>query len=336
MATFGFDQAIDTIADGLQDLAGALGFDVASNPEGAIYAKAQQAFNEGLAWEFKGSDWYKVFGYQFVVLDSAGTPPQELIYTLPIPPQSINVRMIPASQATPTIGGVVEETNANVFWLINLAGTTGIAVSRQGNGADKRHKMAKQFRDTIGTTGLLSGALAGINTAISQVGGTIDGVVNSAQAIASGNVAGGVSGLVGSFNNLFLPGLPYSGSAVDSDTNGYTEIQEFHRFLYTYSKLKGKFPDRFRLFFRSYKTNQQWQCIVQDFTIQQSANDPMLYRYNIALKAWDVRSAKTTEDLDDEAFDRFGPEGDLQSVNLINPQLFSTISANVLNGGSPF
>lgn len=331
---FGFDQAIDTVKDGLGDLASAFGFNLnlgQENEDGKIYDYAKAALEElasvdGKSWTFNGQDWYKIFGYQFVVL--AGSPPEELIYTLPIPPQQFSVRMIPASQATPTLGGVVEETNANVFWLISMSGTTGIAVSRNDDGSKKRHKMAKQFRDSISTTGLLSGALAGINSAISKIGGAADALVDVGKSVADGNVAGVTGGLVGAFNTTFLPPMPYSASAVDGQSNGYTEIQELHRFLYTYSKLKGKNPSNFHLKFRCYKTNQEWNCILQDFSIQQSASNPLLYRYNIALKGWNVMEAAKGED--SEQFDRFAVGGDLQSVNLVNPQVFNTIKENIL------
>lgn len=334
---FGFDQAIDSISDGLGDLASAFGFNITgkSNKDGDLYGYAESYIEElssknGQAWTFKGSDWYKIFGYQFVVqvLDEDGNSIDELIYTLPIPPQSISIRMIPASQATATFGGVVEETSENVFWLMNLVGTTGIAVSRQETGSKKRFKMAKQFRDSISTTGLLSGALAGVNAAISKIGGAADALIDMGKAVADGDVAGATGGLVGAFNTAFLPALPYAASSVDQDTNGYTEIQELHRFLYTYSKLKSKQPKTFQLKFRCYKTNQEWTCILQDFNIQQSAQNPMLYRYNIALKGWGVTEPAKGDD--SAAFDRFAPGGDLQPVNLVNPQLFGTIKDNIL------
>lgn len=321
---FGFEQALDSINEGLQDLKQVLGLDAKPNElskEGKIYSQ-QEIENENL-WVFKGQDWYKIFGYQFVVQKanangSFGGGSEEFIYTLPIPPQSFNIRMIPATQATPTIGGVVEETNQNVFWLLSLAGTTGIAVGRGDDTPAKRHKMAKQFRDSISTTGLLSGAAAGLNSAIGNIAGTAD-------ALGSGD-------LVGAFNTAFLPSMPYSASAVSDKTNGYTEMQELHRFLYAYSMIKGKAPSKYKLKFRCYKNNQEWDIIVQDFNIQKSASNPMLYRYNIALKGWSVSNINT----DKEEFDRFGPDGDLKSVNLVTPESFQKINSKFFNNKFTF
>ena len=89
-------------------------------------------------WEIYPDRWYQVFPYQFVIMQRTGLDTdnpdiQELAtYTLPIPPQAVNVRMVSASQVTPTMGGVVEETSANVFWEITLSGTTGTAIGKKG------------------------------------------------------------------------------------------------------------------------------------------------------------------------------------------------------------
>ena len=290
--------------------------------------------HNGKAWNWTGQDWSKIYGYQFIVSfvddikDNSGKV--DYIYTLPIPPQTFNIRMIPASQATPTLGGVVEETRANTFWLISMSGTTGIAVSRKADDIDSRTSMATKFRDTISTTGLLSGALAGINSAISKIAGAGDALVDAGKSVMSGNSVTGIpaalEGVVGSFNDVFLPSIPYSASAVSQKSNGYTEIQELHRFLYTYSLLKSRTPSQSKLRFRCYKTSQIWDCIIQDFNIQQSAQNPFLYRYTISLKGWNVKDADTKDN--GKAFDRFGPQGDLKAVNLVNPTLFNQIKSS--------
>ena len=316
--------------------------------QGGIYdqAKTLKAIaGNGRPWEFLGKDWYQVFGYQFAVLintktesnfgakfakgdiadkDISDVIENSLLYTLPIPPQSMNIRMIPASQVTPTFGGVVEETGANVFWLISMSGTTGIGVSRNadtgnaltgasGIGLHKdpnRDVMAKQFRDKITTTGLLSGPLAGINSVLGKIGNVADSIKNVADDPS-------VSGMVDAVTAALLPPLPYGGSAVSRISNGYTEMQELHRFLYTYSKLKAEHANKFSLKFRNFKTNQEWNCILQDFQVSQNSQNPMLWRYNIQLKCWNVQ--KPNKDLRAASnYDRFGKGGDLKSVNTID------------------
>ena len=162
MADFGFGSIAEGISQAEADVNGLFGqFGVSlGTPEGKIYGLAKDILSDlsniqpgGTPWDIDGEDWYKVYSYQFVITDSKAFGSfgnkDEIIYTLPIPPQSMSVRMIPASQATATIGGVVEETNANVFWSLNMSGTTGIAVSRIGTGANRHEEMAKVFRDNV-------------------------------------------------------------------------------------------------------------------------------------------------------------------------------------------
>jgi hypothetical protein len=355
------DQAVDTLKSAAQALTG-----VSTQQSKSIYEEANdlkviENGTGGYPWDIDGNDWHKVFAYQFVVSEGAQqVSPQaaiasgadiinfengltdeggEFLYTLPIPPQSLNTRMIPASQVTPTFGGVVEETGSNVFWLITMSGTTGIAVSRTSNGQTgyiSRDQMAQQFRDKIATTGLLSGPLAGLGSALSKIGGIADTAIGAANAFSSGDISGGIGGVVGAINEALLPPLPYGGSAVNQKTNGYTEIQELHRFLYTYSRLKASNADRFRLKFRNYKTGQEWDCVLQDFQIQQSAQNPMLYRYTISLKCWNLRPVNKAEK-DAAVYDRFGPHGDLKAVNTVGLAQMGKLAAamwNTTNGNT--
>lgn len=369
---------IDTLKDAAKDLAGAFGVKIGGGIDPIYQEDALEgAFPNGdvttdgfsVPWSIDGTDWYKVFAYQFAVVAFVEEPTsefasqvaeaagqlaggqaafaaavgstqdqgsvqdafdqafaaaadetisefvdREFLYTLPIPPQAMTTKMIPASQATATIGGVVEETGANVFWMITMSGTTGIGVTR---GDDGRGKVAKKFRDKIATTGLLSGPLAGVNSVLSKVGGVADQFMDAGNAALNGDIGGATGGLVGALNTALLPALPYAGSGVDRDTNGFTEMQELHRFLYTYSKLKAASPQTYALRFRNYKTNQQWQCILQDFQIQQSAQNPMLQRYTITLKCWDVKPIGA-DDRASAEFDRFGAGGDLKPVSTIS------------------
>jgi hypothetical protein len=114
-----------------------------------------------------------------------------------------------------------------------------------------------------------------------------------------------------------LPPITYASSAVPRKSNGFREINELHRFLLVYSKLKEANPTTYFLKFRNYKTGQEWYCSVQDFSIQQNAQNPMLYKYNIQLKCWNLSNIDSSARLK-LAADRFGQDGDLQSVNIVS------------------
>lgn len=368
--------ALDALGDAAADLAGSFGFSLPNNkPVDPIYteAKTKEVFSEGKStpWEIVGTDWHKVYAYQFVIakletpaqdtaqpgnfftnfggigaaitaavsaigIETSGesTPPTDYFYyTLPIPPQSYNEKMVIASQATATIGGVVEETNKNVFWNISMGGTTGIAVTRGATDVTNgRNKMATIFRDTIKTTGLMSGALAQVNSVLSQVGGIADQVIQTGTALANGDIGGAAAAAVQAAQTKLLPAMPYAGSAVDRETNGFTEAHELMRFLYTYSALRDSNPDGYHLFFRNYKTGKQFRCIIQDLSLQQSVQDPMLVRYTIVLKCWDVVPLSEAEKSKAE-YDRFGPGGDLYPSALINLDQMNKLNG-ILNGNA--
>lgn len=272
-------------------------------------------------WAINGENWYKVYGYQFHIEDkkSDGKANSKYYFTLPIPPQSISVTPVIPAKATPTMGGVVEEHSPVTFWQINLMGTTGVAISRRPGDEQNRQYMAGQFREILSTTGLLAGKFNQLNKAINKIGGIVDNTISTIQNIQDGKnplnqVTAGVKGVVGAVNNSLLPQIPYAASAVSRDTNGFTEAQELQLFFYVYQQLKSQDPQRYDLYFTIYKTNQRWRTIVRNFSLQQSANEPMSYKYQISLQGWDCKSADKESDLS-KAFDRFGPEGDLKTVN---------------------
>lgn len=333
----GFGQAIDGLKDAAKSLAKGLGFSF-DDPDAPSWPESTPdgIFDTGLFsndsdyWSVNGADWGKVFSYQFVIVeDPNGGNVDAFYYTLPIPPQQVMFKQVSASMATPTIGGVVEETSPNTFWTIQLVGTTGIAVTRGDKSAEfQRTKISRQFRQSLSTTGLLAGLSAGINSVLGKVGTVADSVVGAVGALQDGDAASAIGDVVGAANAALLPPIPYGGSGVDGENNGYTEAQELSKFLYMYSRVKAANPTDFGLRFKSFKDGQQWDCIVQDFTLQKSAQNPMLYRYQIVLKAWSVTGIQATKS---DSFDRFGPGGDLKAVNTVGIQAFNLMKGVVNN-----
>lgn len=350
MADFDLGPIVDKVTDAASEVfsdivsAGqgalsSLGFnagnDLAGNSfdsEGPIYKEAgptdggKNLISIQNLWKVEPEAWYKVFPYQFVVtITSNGKAEDKFFYTLPIPPQALITKMIPASQATATVGGVVEETSANTFWAVNLIGTTGIAIGRSSGDQTARKKVADKFRERLQTTGLLAGTFSNLGGVVNKVAGTADAVLNG---LASGSVSGVINGVSGAIQNALLPVSPFAGSAVNKKTNGFAEIQQLHRFLLVYSRLKGSYPSTYNLEFRNWKTRQKWKCVIQDFTIQQNATNPHLYRYNIQLKCWDVADVNGGKK-NETGLDRFGPDGDLSSVNTLSAQGVLTGLANI-------
>lgn len=273
------------------------------------------------------SRWYQIFPYQIVVrittpkggpitqvagslFGAAGAAIGKLVegnstdyvFTLPIPPESISVSMVPASRVTAGLGGVVEETSETTFYQVQMAGTWAPEVGR--GTLDKA--ATGPMRSTLSANGLISGAIQSLGDFIAPVGALAD-------SLREGNLRDAASG-------LFDGTLPYSASAVKDRVqgagrgesaqaaNGYSNLLALQRFLHEYSALKEASPALCRLIFRNNKINQQYNCVVSAFSFQQSVSDPYSYTYNLALTCWGLQ----TPDAKALAIDRFGPGGDLQ------------------------
>lgn len=273
-------------------------------------------------WRIAGKDWYKVFPHRFEVeqLKTNGDLNLPYYFALPIPPQAIRITPVYASQVTPTIGGVVEEVSPVTLWKINMSGTmgTGIGYEKDSGTYDannNRIKVANNFRNKVSTTGLLAGIGSQLQTSINAVSSVADTAIGAGQALLDGNIAGAVSGAVDSINNIILPKLPYSSSAVPRNSNGFTEIHELQKFFHMYSQLKSADPNKYNLYFTQFKTNQRWRIVVNGFTISQSLTSPNMYKYDIALTGWNCSPSGSNKELE---YDRFAPgTGDLAPVNTV-------------------
>jgi len=306
-------------------------------------------------YSVSSKDWYKSFPYRFVVVietkktdeitqEEKVEKTEKCYYSLPIPPESLSYQMIPASQLTPTLGGVVEETSANVFWQIALSGTTGISIGRQyynvndsfalyKDGLNKPAIKEENFRAVL-KGGIFANNFnniknlydAGVDVFDSDT--RTDAAFGLLEELATTSQRFKRSGVIVDTIDTDLPGAflrkasrmlgidPRTVGAVDA-TNGYVEIHLFHNFLNVYSKIKEENPDTTKLYFESQKDNMQWQVAIKNFAFQKNANQPYLYKYNIVLQGFNLLPAGTDEQRKKLVTSRFGDEGDLASINSI-------------------
>lgn len=259
-------------------------------------------------------NFWQIYPYQFVIMVEGEDPSsiREYIYTLPIPPESLQTKMVMASEATPTLGGVVEETSQNKLWMVSLSGTTGMAVGRgdESGVSEDTAKAATKFRNIIGTTGLL----AGLSAAVNEIGGQVAGIASGISQFASSPGAG----IANTIQAALLPNLPYASSAVSKKSNGYSEIARMQRFFYMYSVYHEGAPNKVRLEFRNVKDNQRFRCVIKDFQVTKGVQEPYLYRYRITAKCWQPRDLKGVDEESIAEINRFDPAtGDMPSVNTL-------------------
>lgn len=277
----------------------------------------------GPFYTVSAEDWYKTYPYRFKIVIKDKTT----YYSLPIPPEALSYQMISASQLIPTLGGVVEETSATVFWQIALSGTTGIGISRRysqktdtldapASGENNFRRvlkggiLANTFNKAANAFNAVTGALD--QGAVGAVG-LLEGLASTAQRFNTSAVRNNVpedttgskiANIVGIDTSVF--------SSEQNGTNGYVEIHLLHTFLNAYSHLKEANPDDVSLYFESQKDNMQWQVVVKNFGFQKNANQPYLYKYNITLQGFNL--CEVGKD-NRKVVDRFGPDGDLGSVS---------------------
>lgn len=282
--------------------------------------------NKGPFYKVSAKDWYQTYPYRFKIKHGD----KVTYYSLPIPPEALAYQMVSASQLIPTLGGVVEETSATVFWQITLSGTTGIAIGRryseEKDQLDLPASQEQNFRkilkggilaNTFNKAANIYNAVAGVAAAgysANGMLGILEGLASTAQrfntsAVKTELAPSDAGQKVADMFNIDLSPIRNG----DSATNGYVEIHLLHNFLNAYSHLKETNPNTTELFFESHKDNMQWQVIVKAFSFQKNAAQPYLYRYSIALQGFDLK--EVGEDGGRVAIDRFGPDGDLGGVN---------------------
>jgi hypothetical protein len=258
--------------------------------------------------------WYQTYPYRFRIVKTSDNNSNALVYSLPIPPESIVVRPVYASEAIPTMGGVVEETSPVVFWNITISGTMPHSVQRTGMDAP-----AKQFRQNVSSTGPLSSIVGNILKPIENLANRFDNVTGAFSNGFSVKAASDAS------QALLQPPLPYSKSAVvdnegNASNNGFSEIHYMQKFFLLYQKLSTRFGTKFKegsladskyaLAFDNVKDGQTFRVIIKDSVFSKTAASPYTYKYQITMQGWGLESAKA-----ENAINRFGAGGDLATVN---------------------
>jgi hypothetical protein len=227
-------------------------------------------------------NWYQSKPYAF----KAKRGNETYVFYLPINPKNINIVTHFATNVISTLYGTVEEHSEQRYFDITISGTTGFApqftkesVSAKtgtstaiGSGGRKRYDDFSVFSLAGGfggkTIGKIQNTLNQANTALNALGNTNNyktGIFNN----SSGYVA---------FHNFYKFLLQYKKDAVKSGslTNPPKESMG--------SSSSTNAP----LLFVNYKDNNQYSCAVQRFTLERSAEDPMLYNYSIQIRAYDL------------------------------------------------
>jgi hypothetical protein len=237
-------------------------------------------------YEIIEDNWFKALPYAF----KAYIDGQYKVFYLPISPQNISIVTHFASNLVATVTSTIEEHGEQRYFDIVIQGTTGFSPRGWKRGdieqTEKKDQIMWNVSDIIanpiGSRESFASSITQDNTQgfATKTNNTINQIRNLASDMVNGR-----NHKIGVYNN----------------TNGYVAFHNFYRFLLRYKKNIENFNKEENnktegdLIFMSYKDNCKYSCIVQRFVLERSADNPLLYNYNIQLRAYNLRSLNSPD-----------------------------------------
>lgn len=233
----------------------------------AIKAALEQTY------QLKNENWYsaKPYGFRVNTRDN-----KSITMFLPINPSNLRITTNFATNLIPTLYGTIEEHSEVRYYDITISGTTG---------------MAPKFVDPISG----SDDTAAFNSAAGN--GRLSFAASDSFNISAGGFFQKTVDLINrtlqKATDLYEGKKPKPG--VFSEKSGYVAFHNLYRVLLEYKKdvsgVNGSQPrERHPLTFFNYKDNNQYDVVVRSFTLTRSADNPMLYNYEIVLRGYNMQT----------------------------------------------
>jgi hypothetical protein len=295
------------------------------------------------------NDWYKTYPFYFEFETTDGNT---VNFYLPVPPQQMTIQHVSTSEAHPTVGGVVTEISAPVFYMINMAGTTGVSLNALGvSNPGSEVKQRQTFDELTGGSGILSKAGRSLTKNISDLAGGIVGgeplvpfykqgsavntvpeeslvkdapgrweSLSSGSKSGSGSIAGAIGKMVGQVAKS-LVGNMFDKKEASWYLNGFTWEHALKQFFLIYQRERSKGTAHV-LYFYDIKSNNRYACIPKNVQFTKSTQNPYASTYQIALKCWSdqkdgsLATPMSPSEREAVAVDRFS--GDLAEVYTVS------------------
>jgi len=214
------------------------------------------------------SHWYQQKPYAIVFTSRAG---ETDTFYLPIAPSNLNIVTHWATNVISTMYGTVEEHSEQRYYDITIVGTTGIS---------------PRYYKPLGYQRTPSEGRLGFPVK-SLIPGEAGGFAKRTQALAQN--------AINNASDLIL-GREAPSTGVNSYQTGYVAFHNLYKFLLNYKKdASGENSIRRRsghpLKFVNFKDNNEYDVAITGFQLSRDANNPMLYNYNITMRAYNLRSA---------------------------------------------
>jgi hypothetical protein len=219
-------------------------------------------------------NWYLQKPYAFVFTDRKGNVST---FYLPISPSNLNITTHFATNTITTMYGTVEEHSEQRYYDIVISGTTG---------------MSPRYFEVIEDQKLVNPPVVGRAGFPIKVGGDFGGFGKRTQDL--------IGNALNQAGDLLTLGGDDPISGVHAHRTGYVAFHNFYRWLLVYKKnTSGETASGTRrhhpLKFINFKDSNQYDVSINTFTLVRDANNPMLYNYNIILRAYNLQDADSTD-----------------------------------------
>lgn len=280
------------------------GFNGGDRPAGTpLSEKSEQIY----ATRKKSKNWYLQQPYGFKFTDREN---KSHVFYLPITPSNITINTHFATNVISTMYGTIEEHTEQRYFDISITGSTGMSPRYYDTAKEQSKASIQDINAPIGRAGfpvksLLNGNLGGF---FKRTQSLVDNALNQA------------NDLLGDDNGT---------TGIDLNRTGYMAFHNFYKFLLVYKKdVSGEYgsnaaiSNQHPLIFLNYKDNNQYNVAIQGFQLTRDASQPMLYNYNITLRAYNLTTIDSPIS-DNQLVERASELG-LGDIN--NSSLFSKIA----------
>lgn len=232
----------------------------------------------------QSSLWYKSVPYTFGFTKIGELKTSTIYVPLPINPQNIQISTSFSTNVINSLYGVIEEHSEQRWYDIQISGTTGIAPKYQITESEKS----------------LIELVKPEKTRFSYSEDTNSFFDNSASLFL-----GSLSEIAQKMTLYYELFTNSSSKKIDSglrdDLTGYKAFHDLYRFFLMYKEEVSKNNKNdikiHPLRFYNYKDNVCYDVIPINFTMQKSAESPMLYYYQISLKGYNMREISKDENI---------------------------------------
>lgn len=231
-------------------------------------------------------NWYKQSPYTFVFTNSAD---RSYKFNLPIAPSNLTITTHFATNIISTMYGTVEEHSQQRYFDINITGTTGMAPTYANY--EKIDNLTKKFYDKVKKAGGIDEPGRSSFTVKTKLAEAADSI---GFARRTTNLISNIVDQAGDILGETLP--PPTGISTSSTQTGYAAFHNFYKFLLKYKQdtANNTSADNRKahpLKFICWKDNTQYDVAVNSFQLIRDANDPMLYKYSISLRGYNLNQA---------------------------------------------